>query len=92
MATHRALLRGVTALCAIAAAVLWSIAVEHAQERGTQAAVQPTRVQVEMVQVKPDMVAAYRELIKNDRLAAMKKAIRWVAPWAPTGSPRSTPS
>ena len=75
MSTHHALLRKVMALCAVAAAVLLSISGGRAQERGTQSgAAAPTRVQVEYVQVKPDRADAYRELTRNERLPAMKKA------------------
>lgn len=59
-----------------------------AQGRGAAAAAPPVRIQVQVVQVKPDMVGTYQDLIKNELIPGLKKAgitYRWTFTEAPFG-------
>jgi hypothetical protein len=69
-------------------AIAWT-AVPGAQGRGGAAAQQaPQRTSVQVVQVKPDMVGTYQDLIKNELIPALKKAgiaYRWTFANGPVG-------
>lgn len=59
-----------------------------AQGRGGAAAQTPQRISVQVVQVKPEMVGTYQDLIKNELVPALKKAgvtYRWTWANGPTG-------
>ena len=72
---------------ALAVVCIVSVAAITAETQGTQQA-PPARTLVVTTQVKPDMVAAYQELIQKEALPAYKKAgvpFRWVFSHGPVG-------
>ena len=72
---------------ALAVVCIVSVAAITAETQGTQPA-PPARTLVVTTQVKPDMVAAYQELIQKEALPAYKKAgvpFRWVFTHGPVG-------
>lgn len=72
---------------ALAIVCIVSVAAITAETQGTQPA-PPARTLVVTTQVKPDMVAAYQELIQKEALPAYKKAgvpFRWVFTHGPVG-------
>jgi hypothetical protein len=78
----------------LAVAMVWTIDGQAqrggGQGRGGAAAQEapPVRIQVQVTQVKPDMVGTYQDLIKNELIPGLKKAgiaYRWTFAEAPAG-------